>query len=113
MIAARVSRDGVELRAVSRFPNEPVFTGGTLYWDILGLYAGIRDGLAACDYGLLGRLSLSQRIHHFSFCPMYLSPRTRREHRARNLRGLARPWCSCPPAGTCCSGADKHLRGAL
>jgi sugar (pentulose or hexulose) kinase len=70
VIAARVSRDGVELRAVSRFPNEPVFAGGTLYWDILRLYAGVLAGLAAadrefgplasagidswaCDYGLL------------------------------------------------------------
>jgi rhamnulokinase len=68
--AARVSRDGLELRDVRRFPNEPVFAGGTLYWDILRLYAGVRDGLAAaarefgplasagidswaCDYGLL------------------------------------------------------------
>lgn len=70
VIAARVWRDGVELREVSRFRNEPVFAGGVLYWDILRLYAGVRDGLMAagrefgplasagidswaCDYGLL------------------------------------------------------------
>ncbi len=70
VIAARVSRDGVKLRAVNRFPNEPVRAGGTLYTDILRLYAGVREGLAAaarefgppasagidswaCDYGLL------------------------------------------------------------
>ena len=69
MIAARVSRDGVELHEVSRFPNEPVLVGGTLHWDILRLYADVVAGLTAasaafplasagidswgCDYGLL------------------------------------------------------------
>jgi len=69
VIAARVSASGVELREVSRFPNEPVRAGGTLYWDILRLHASVRDGLAAAaaayplasagidswgvDYGLL------------------------------------------------------------
>lgn len=69
VIAARVSRDGVELHEVSRFPNEPVLAGGTLHWDILRLYANVVDGLKAasaafplagagidswgCDYGLL------------------------------------------------------------
>ncbi|HTR95516.1 MAG TPA: rhamnulokinase family protein [Trebonia sp.] len=69
VIAGRVSRDLVELHEVSRFGNEPVRAGGTLYWDILRLYAsvesGLRDAAAACplssagidswaiDYGLL------------------------------------------------------------
>jgi rhamnulokinase len=68
VIAARVSGTGVELREVSRFPNEPVFAGGTLYWDILRLYQSVLTGLAAAaafevasvgidswgvDYGLL------------------------------------------------------------
>ncbi len=69
VIAAHVSADGVELREVSRFPNEPVLAGGTLHWDILRLYADVRDGLRkaaatfplssagidswGCDYGLL------------------------------------------------------------
>jgi rhamnulokinase len=69
VIAGRVSRDGVELHEVSRFPNEPVRAGGTLHWDILRLYANVVAGLRAasaafplasagidswgCDYGLL------------------------------------------------------------
>ena len=69
VIAARVDRDAIELREVSRFPNEPVAAGGTLHWDILRLYADVLAGLAkaaaafplasagidswGCDYGLL------------------------------------------------------------
>jgi rhamnulokinase len=69
VIAARVDNDGVELREVSRFPNEPVHAGGTLHWDILRLYANVVSGLKlaaaafplasagidswGCDYGLL------------------------------------------------------------
>jgi len=69
VIAARVSGDGAQLHEVSRFPNEPVRAGGTLYWDILRLHASVVAGLAAaaasfplasagidswgCDYGLL------------------------------------------------------------
>jgi len=69
VIAGRVSASGVELHEVSRFPNEPVRAGGTLHWDILGLYRSVCSGLAAAastfplasagidtwgvDYGLL------------------------------------------------------------
>jgi len=69
VIAGRVSGSGVELHEVSRFPNEPVLTGGTLHWDILGLYRSVCSGLSAAaatfplasagidtwgvDYGLL------------------------------------------------------------
>jgi sugar (pentulose or hexulose) kinase len=45
VIAARVSRSGVELHEVSRFPNEPVRAGSTLYWDILRLQASVVSGL--------------------------------------------------------------------
>jgi rhamnulokinase len=47
VIAGRVSGSGVELHEVSRFPNEPVRAGGTLHWDILGLYRSVCSGLAA------------------------------------------------------------------
>ena len=47
VIAARVSGSAVELHEVARFPNEPVFAGGTLYWDILRLYGSLTAGLAA------------------------------------------------------------------
>jgi rhamnulokinase len=69
VIAGRVSADGVELHEVSRFANEPVRAGGTLHWDILGLYRSVCSGLSAAassftlasagidtwgvDYGLL------------------------------------------------------------
>jgi rhamnulokinase len=69
VIAGLVSKTSVELREVSRFPNEPVLAGGTLYWDILRLYgsllAGLRSAVSsfeldsvgidswAVDYGLL------------------------------------------------------------
>jgi rhamnulokinase len=69
VIAARVDSGSVELHEVSRFPNEPVYAGGTLHWDILRLYADVTAGLRraadacplasagidswAIDYGLL------------------------------------------------------------
>ena len=69
MIVGRVSRSGVELQEVGRFPNEPVLAGGTLYWDILRLYGSVLAGLSSAasafelaaagidswgvDYGLL------------------------------------------------------------
>jgi rhamnulokinase len=56
VIAGQVSRDGVELHELSRFPNEPVLAGGTLYWDILRIYGDVLAGLrqAASDYHLEG-----------------------------------------------------------
>src|SRR5690242_19952481 len=56
----------LDLSETNRFANEPVRVQGTLYWDILALYRGVRDGLRsagavdsigidtwAIDYGLL------------------------------------------------------------
>jgi sugar (pentulose or hexulose) kinase len=70
VMAGRVTGDGVLLHEVHRFANQPVSAGGTLYWDILRLYAEVRHGLDAAarefgvasvgidswgvDYGLLG-----------------------------------------------------------
>ncbi|WP_233496119.1 rhamnulokinase family protein [Geodermatophilus sp. TF02-6] len=47
VMAARVGPRELELTEVHRFPNRPVRAGGTLHWDVLGLYAGALDGLRA------------------------------------------------------------------
>ena len=47
VMAARVGPERLDLREVHRFPNRPVRTAGTLHWDVLGLYAGVLDGLRA------------------------------------------------------------------
>ena len=47
VMAGQAGPEGVELHEVYRFPNEPVAVAGTLYWDILRLYAEVRHGLAA------------------------------------------------------------------
>lgn len=66
VIVGTVGANTLELRECHRFPNRPVRTAGTLHWDILALYQGVLDGLAAAgpvdgigidswavDYGLL------------------------------------------------------------
>ena len=69
VMAGQVSGSGLVLHEVHRFPNQPVTAGGTLYWDILRLYADVRHGLESAarqfplasvgidswgvDYGLL------------------------------------------------------------
>ncbi|WP_030441012.1 rhamnulokinase [Actinoplanes subtropicus] len=66
VMVGRVGDGRVALEEVHRFANEPVRAGGTLHWDILSLYRGVLDGLAAAgpvdsigidswavDYGLL------------------------------------------------------------
>jgi sugar (pentulose or hexulose) kinase len=45
VMAGQVSGSGVALQEVHRFPNTPVTAGGTLYWDILRLFAEVRHGL--------------------------------------------------------------------
>jgi rhamnulokinase len=55
VMAARVGPGTLELHEVHRFPNRPVRTAGTLHWNVLGLYAGILDGLRAAGRDL-GRL---------------------------------------------------------
>ena len=79
VMVAEVGPDRLELTEVHRFANRPVRVAGTLYWDILGLYQGVLDGLRAAgrldgigidswavDYGLLdadGRL-LGNPVHY-------------------------------------------------
>jgi sugar (pentulose or hexulose) kinase len=56
VMAGLVSGRGVVLHEVHRFANQPVSAGGTLYWDILRLYADVLHGLdaAAREFGLAG-----------------------------------------------------------
>jgi rhamnulokinase len=66
-MAARVRGDRIDLTEAARFPNRAVGVRGRLYWDVLGLWAGVLEGLRALegavavgvdswavDYGLIG-----------------------------------------------------------
>jgi rhamnulokinase len=60
VMAARVGPGVLELSEAHRFPNRPVRTAGSLHWDVLGLYAGILDGLRAAgrDAGRLAGIGI-------------------------------------------------------
>ncbi len=55
VMAARVGPGRLDLTEVHRFPNRPVRTAGTLQWDVLGLYAGVLDGLRVAGHEADGR----------------------------------------------------------
>ncbi|MFD5698109.1 rhamnulokinase [Streptomyces lasiicapitis] len=79
VMVGRVGPGTLDLTEAHRFPNRPVRLAEGLRWDVLGLYAGILDGLRAAgrvdsigidswgvDYGLLdadGRL-LGNPVHY-------------------------------------------------
>ncbi|MER5439848.1 rhamnulokinase family protein [Streptomyces sp. NPDC002790] len=98
VMTARVTRDTLTLAEAHRFPNTPVRTPDGLHWDILGLYAGILEGLRrtgparsvgidswAVDYGLLDAdNALLGNPYH------YRDSRT--DHTAETL------WATIPPA---------------
>lgn len=46
VISARMTTSGISLTEQHRFLNEPVTVGSTTHWDILGLWKGIKFGLA-------------------------------------------------------------------
>jgi rhamnulokinase len=56
VMLGRVGPDTLELAEAHRFPNRPVRVGETLHWDILGLYAGVLDGLSAAGAAAGGQL---------------------------------------------------------
>jgi len=39
----------IDIQELNRFSNVPVSANGTLYWDILSLYRGVREGLTAAQ----------------------------------------------------------------
>jgi rhamnulokinase len=60
VMVARVGADSLELTEAHRFANRPVRTAGRLHWDVLGLYAGVLDGLRAAgrDAGRLDGIGI-------------------------------------------------------
>jgi len=40
--------DSLELKEIHRFPNDPVYINGTLYWDILRLFHEMKEGIHKC-----------------------------------------------------------------
>ncbi|MFI5663245.1 rhamnulokinase family protein [Streptomyces sp. NPDC051684] len=97
VMTARVTPDTLALTEAHRFPNVPVRTPDGLHWDILGLYAGLLEGLRksgpvrslgidswAVDYGLLDadNVLLGNPYH-------YRDSRT--DHTAEKL------WATIPP----------------
>jgi rhamnulokinase len=51
VMVGRVRSGLLGLHEAHRFPNTPVSAGGTLHWDILGLYRGVLDGLRVAAEG--------------------------------------------------------------
>ena len=47
VVAGLFDGHSVRLEELHRFPNGPVNVGGTLRWNVLGLWQGIQHGLAA------------------------------------------------------------------
>src|SRR5262249_34612861 len=79
VVAGRFDGERLALEEVRRFPNVPVLAGGTLYWNALGLFAALLDGLRAAgpvasvgvdtwgvDFGLLDRAGrlLGSPVHY-------------------------------------------------
>ncbi|MFJ4555656.1 rhamnulokinase family protein [Streptomyces massasporeus] len=56
VMVGRVGPDSLELSEAHRFPNRPVRVPEGLRWDVLGLYAGVLDGLRAAGAHRGGRL---------------------------------------------------------
>lgn len=98
VMVGRVGRDELALAEAHRFPNRPVRLPEGLRWDVLGLYAGVLDGLRASgrvdsvgidswavDYGLLdaGGALLGNPVHY----------------RDGRTEGVAETlWATVPPA---------------
>jgi rhamnulokinase len=58
VMLGQVGPDTVTLAEAYRFPNDPVEVAGTLHWDILALYAGVRAGLRSLSDGALAGVGI-------------------------------------------------------
>jgi len=56
-VLARIENGRLDLRPVHRFPNGPIRVRDSIYWDVLGLFSEIKQGLAMCAAETEGPIS--------------------------------------------------------
>ena len=59
----------IRLEEIHRFSNDPVFVGGTMYWDVLRLFHEIKQGLI--------KARLAGGFDSVGICLLYTSPSPR------------------------------------
>lgn len=61
VLAGRLEAGRLVTHEAGRFPNRPVRTGGRLHWDVLALWAGVRDGLRTTgrEHGPVGSVGIA------------------------------------------------------
>ena len=52
----------IELSEIHRFPNDPVFVGGTMYWDVLRLFHEIKQFAERCTLNFHRHRYLGRRF---------------------------------------------------
>ena len=98
--STRISKIGFDgcrftLQQITRFPNGPVSAGGNLYWDILGIWRDLKDGLrkAVCEDREVVSLGIDTWGNDFVMLDrkrcMLENPYTYRDSRTAGLVGEA------------------------
>mgnify|MGYP000847679590 CR=1 FL=1 len=96
--STRISKIGFDgsrftLEQIARFPNGPVRAGGNLYWDILGIWRDLLDGLrqAVCEDSEIASLGIDTWGNDFVLLDrkgcMLENPYTHRDSRTTGLVG--------------------------